>query len=192
MERMNLKGVRTLLVDGDPFAIGLLTQMLHGLGCDQVVTAASAAEARQQLENGEWELCICEADLPDMPGADLVRWMRRLPVPRRFVPILALTGYSNSHTVTALRDAGAHLVMKKPPSAQALYDRIAWVSKSPRDFIETENYAGPDRRFKFIGPPGGVGRRASDLPAELGDAMEPNMSQDEIDNLMRPTRVVAP
>ena len=56
-------------------------------------------------------------------------------------------------------------------------------------FVETPAYAGPDRRFKSLGPPGGIGRRSTDLSAEIGDASEPNLSQVEIDSFMKPVRM---
>ncbi len=40
-------------------------------------------------------------------------------------------------------------------------------------------------------PPGVVGRRATDLSIEIGAATEPNMSQDEIDSLIKPMLVMA-
>jgi hypothetical protein len=70
-----------------------------------------------------------------------------------------------------------------------LFDHIAWSAKSSRPFIETEDYVGPCRRFKNIGPPSGAGRRSTDLSPEIGAAQEPNMSQDEIDSLLRPTKI---
>lgn len=188
-ERLNLKGVNALVVDSDQFGTGLLLQMLHGFGLDSVVVSQTGDDARRELESRDFELCLCEANLPDMPGVELVRWIRRLPAQKRFLPTIVLTGYSDFGNVTAFRDAGAHLVVKKPASSQALYDRIAWVAKPPREFIECESYVGPDRRFKNIGPPGGEPRRATDLSTELGIASEPNMSQDEIDSLIRPTRM---
>lgn len=188
-ERFHLKGLHVLLVDGDPFGAGLLVQMLHGLGAESIRISETAQAARHEIETRDFALCIVDALLPDMPGTDLVRWIRRLPDPKRGVPILALSAQCNLGDVTGLRDAGAHLVMKKPVSPAALHERIAWVVQRQRDFIDCDSYAGPDRRFKFIGPPGGVPRRATDLSIELGAACEPNMSQDEIDTLMRPTRM---
>jgi CheY-like chemotaxis protein len=189
-ERLNLKNVTALVADSDSFGVGLLVQMLHGLGMEHIKVAASGAETRQKIESNDYELFICDADLPDISGVEIVRWLRRLPGQKRFLPTLVLSGYSDFGNVAAFRDAGAHLVMKKPVSPQSLYDRIAWVARPPRDFIECETYVGPDRRFKSIGPPGGVPRRSTDLSTELGDANEPNMSQDEIDSLIRPTRLV--
>lgn len=52
-------------------------------------------------------------------------------------------------------------------------------------------FVGPDRRFHNIGPPGGVPRRTGDLSIEVGAASGPNMSQDEIDSLMRPMKIMA-
>ncbi len=189
-DRMNLKGVRTLLVNADTFDANLVTQMLHGLGLDKLDVATSGGEAQKRIAADDYALCLCDADLPDMPAPMLVQWIRRQVTPARFLPILVLTGYSGFGNVTAFRDAGAHLVMKKPASPQTLYDRIAWVARPPRAFVECESYAGPDRRFKSVGPPGGVPRRATDLSSEIGAATEPNLSQDEIDNLMRPMRIV--
>ncbi len=186
---MNLKDVRGLLIDGDAFQSMLLVQMLHGLGMNEIKARNTAEEARSDLERQEFEICICDADLPDMPSLDLLRWIRRLPQPKKVLPILVLMGYSDFSRVTAFRDAGAHLVMKKPASPQTLYDRIAWMSRPGRDFVECDSYIGPDRRFKSIGPPGGIPRRATDLSTEVGAAMEPNMSQDEIDSMMRPMRI---
>ncbi len=52
-----------------------------------------------------------------MTGVDFTRAIRAQPAPARFLPLLLLTGYAAFDQVTALRDAGAHLVMKKPASA---------------------------------------------------------------------------
>lgn len=190
-DRLNLKDVRALVVDGDQFGATLTIQMLHGLGLDTVHLATSGAAAQEQLAESDYELCICESDLPDMHAASLLRWIRRLSTSQRFLPVLVMTGYSELRNVAALRDAGAHLVVRKPASPKILYDRITWVSRPVRDFVETPSYVGPDRRFRNIGPPGGVPRRATDLSIEVGEAAGPNMSQDEIDSLIRPMKILA-
>jgi len=188
--KMKLTGVTTLIVDDDRYGVAILMQILRGFGLETPVIVDSGAAAQALLENHCYDLFICEAELPDISGADLVRWIRRLKTPVRFMPILVLTGYSNTSNVVALRDSGAHTVVKKPPSPQILFDHIEWCAKPPRPFVETDNYVGPDRRFKSLGPPnGGEGRRETDLSAEIGDAVEPNLSQAEIDAMVRPTKV---
>ncbi len=165
---MSLKRIRTLLVDGDDCGVKLLVPMLHALGLDGVKVVDTAAAARKELEAHDYQLCICESDLPDMKGTELLRWIRRQPAAKRALPTLVLTRDADVRTVAAFRDAGAHLVMRKPASPQALHDRIAWVSRTPRDFVVCATYAGPDRRFKSQAPPGGVPRRATDAAIAPG------------------------
>ncbi|MGC5376454.1 hypothetical protein ACPXAO_23390, partial [Salmonella enterica] len=57
-------------------------------------------------------------------------------------------------------------------------------------FVECDSFIGPDRRFKNMGPPPGTnGRRKTDVQEDLGEATAPNMSQSEIDALLKPTKV---
>ncbi|MFZ1989946.1 MAG: response regulator [Alphaproteobacteria bacterium] len=188
--RLNLGKISAVLVDGDKYVQDLLGQMLRGFGLEHLATFDRGETAKDYITNNNVDLFIVEAVLPDMPGTDIVKYIRRLEnAQTRMLPIIVLTGYTQVGAVERARDCGANLVIKKPVSPQVLFDRLAWVSKNQRPFIESENYMGPDRRFKSIGPPGGVGRRATDLSAEVGAATEPNMSQDEIDALLKPVRI---
>ncbi len=190
-DRLRLDDVKTLVVDGDHASASLMLEMMRGLGFTSLKLVESAQAAFGLLDETDFDLCLCDAQLPDMAGRDFAQAIRTRPAPARFLPLLMLTGYAAEDQVTALRDAGANLVMKKPVSPQSLYDRLAWVAQPRRGFVESTAYVGPDRRFRSLGPPGGVGRRATDLSAEVGLATEPNMSQDEIDSLIRPMRVMA-
>jgi CheY-like chemotaxis protein len=191
MERMNFTGVTALVVESDAHSVNLLGEILRGFGLDRQIAVKSGSEARACLEHAVVELCFVEASLRDMKGVELVRWIRqKAPDPLRFVPIIVLTSYSQIDAVVAARDAGANFVVRKPISPQVLYDRVAWAAQGTRRFIETETYIGPDRRFKQIGPPEGVGRRCTDLSQDVGEQSSPNMSQEEIDSLMKPTKLV--
>jgi DNA-binding response OmpR family regulator len=66
--------------------------------------------------------------------------------PDRFVPVIMVTGASDVGTVNGARDAGVTEFMTKPISARGLYARILEVINSPRAFIRTKTYFGPDRR----------------------------------------------
>src|SRR6185436_8595600 len=68
-----------------------------------------------------------------------------------YVPIIMLTGHSEKKRVTAARDAGITEFLAKPISAKGLYERIVNVVASPRPFIKTKTYFGPDRR-RMINP----------------------------------------
>jgi len=189
--RMKLNGVATLVADSDPHASTLIQQMLRGFGMDDITVVASGEEARTALESKVFDLFIVESDLPDSNAAELLSFIRHSKPPMEFLPTIVVSAYSNMRNVTVARDSGANTVVRKPISPQILYDHIAWSSSAIRPFVEVKAYIGPDRRFKFVGPPQGVGRRNDDLSAEIGDATEPNMSQNEIDALIRPTKIFA-
>jgi DNA-binding response OmpR family regulator len=175
--RLNFGGVTALLIDRSHYCRSLVAQMLRGFGMQAIISCESGAEAQEQLRTSHIDLCLVEADLPDMSGADLIRWMRREQKdPLRFVPIIVLSGYTQRRMLSANRDAGANLLLKKPLSAQAIFDRIAWVARTSRSFIETGNYVGPDRRFRQIVPPDKTYKREDDNASNIGsESLKPSV-----------------
>ena len=189
-ERLNFSQIECLVVDADQYSTSILGQILRGFGLSKHSVIETADEAKRRLSAGHFDLLICDATLPDAHAGELIKWIRRQPALNiKYMPIVVLTGYTQFSNVVVLRDAGANIVVRKPVSPNILFDHVAWSARNERAFIETDNYIGPDRRFKNAGPPDGVGRRKTDVTTEIGAAVEPNMSQDEIDSLLRPTKV---
>ena len=165
--KLNFKGVTTLLVDRDRYTRSLIAQMLRGFGVGGIEAVDGGEAAMKYVKEHFVDLLIVEADLPDMRCSDFIRWVRREnKEPLRFVPILVLNGYTQMRMVSAVRDAGANIVVKKPVSAQTLFQRVAWIARTPRAYIETPDFVGPDRRFKEVTPPGGEYRRETDFPVQ--------------------------
>ncbi len=168
--RLNLKSVTTLLVDSDQFTRGLVAQMLRGFGMDFPTLCETGTQAKHHLNHHYADLIIVEAALPDMESPELIRWIRRQEKsPFRFVPVIVLSGYTQLRLISSVRDAGANLVVKKPVSPSGLFDRICWVARTVRPFIEAGDFIGPDRRFKDIPPPDGEMKRETDAAEESGD-----------------------
>ena len=189
--KLNFSQIAVLTVDEDEFATGILSQILRGFGVTKHTIATDGESAKHLIQSTHFDLVVCEYILPDMRAPELIRWIRRLTDPHaKFLPIILLTGYTQFSNVTAARDCGANIVVKKPLAPNILFDHIAWAAEGERPYVETGNYIGPCRRFKYAGPPDGVGRRATDLSTEVGEAIEPNLSQDQIDSFIKPTKVV--
>jgi hypothetical protein len=68
------------------------------------------------------------------------------------VPIIMMTGYGSSSKISNARDVGVTEFLIKPFSAHDISKRIMHIISSPRDFIVTDNFAGPDRRRKKDNP----------------------------------------
>jgi CheY-like chemotaxis protein len=161
--RLNLKGIVALIVDRDAFTRGLISQMLRGFGVTSILTADNGSDAKTLLGAQCPDVCFVEGGLPDMGTDELIVWVRRnANKALRFVPMIVLSGYTQMRMISVARDAGAHLVVRKPLSPQILFDRIGWVAKFDRAFLETPNYVGPDRRFHAVDPPDGNLKRAAD------------------------------
>lgn len=189
--KINLDRTAILVMDGSPHGLEILVQILSGFGAKQVERAGSVRDAEKAFEQRTFDLVIAD---PDVPGEDGFRLLQRLRSSKRepncYAPIILVTGHTRLSNVQRARDIGANIVVAKPVSSKVLLERILWVASDPRPFVEINDYIGPDRRFKFAGPPPGTdGRRAGDLPAEVGDASTPNMNQSEVDSLIKPQRV---
>ncbi len=88
------------------------------------------------------------------------------------------------------RDSGAYFIVTKPLQPGVLWQRILWIARENRAFVESENFVGPDRRFRNMGPPPGMtGRRDGDLDLKVGAALAPNMSDTELSAMFKPMKV---
>jgi len=78
------------------------------------------------------------------------------------IPIILLAGEASREDVEAARDSGATEFIVYPFSISHLKRVVKSVIDSPRKFIVSENFFGPDRRRKDETPPWGASRRSTD------------------------------
>lgn len=190
-DRLNLESVHFLLVDDNAHALDIMAQVVSGFGVRHMVKVESASAARQAILRGGIDIVLTDAQMPGENGYQLTEWIRReAPEPIRYVPIVIITGHTPQSDVTQGRDLGAHFTIAKPLVPRVLLQRLFWLSHEERQFVQSDGYAGPDRRFQRLGPPAGTdGRRHDDLKGKVGEASQPNLSQDQINALMKPAKV---
>ncbi len=189
--RINLDRSVVLLVEHNTQALDALNAMFRGFGVRKQFKCTSGSEAMHFVKTQEIDLIVIDASMPDMDGYDFIQWLRReAPEQSRFTPVIMLTGHAAKSMVEKSRDSGANFVVSRPFTPELLLQRVFWVAKDERQMVVAENYVGPDRRFKNLGPPLGVkGRRKDDLSAHVGAATDPNLDQSDIDSLFKPSRV---
>jgi len=190
-DRINLSCAEILLADSNRDGMALLTQMFAGFGVHTPHCCASAAEAMAIVQKRELNIMVIDTALPDMSGYDFVRKLRRSGLkPNAFTPVILTSGHTPRSMVLEGRDCGANFVMAKPIVPTTMLKRIMWLAAETREFVTSKDYVGPDRRFQRLGPPPGkAGRRKDDLSATVGIATGPDLSQDEINQMMKPKRV---
>jgi CheY-like chemotaxis protein len=163
--RINLERASVLLIDNS-LGLDILSHIFYGFGTRTLYRCSSVAEAMEVIATTALDLIVTEALLVDRDGYDLVLDIRQLDEknPNRFTPIIVLSAHTALSKVGKARDCGANFFVAKPISPQVIMDRLIWVAKENRQFLQTDTYAGPDRRFQKAGPPdGGQGSRRSDL-----------------------------
>ena len=159
----NFNGAVTMVIDDSPFALELNAQDLLGFGIKVRHPCSSAAEAIGVLRDRPVDLILVDCEMPGMSGYEFVRWLRRSGLePNAFAPVIMTAAHVRRSKVTEARDCGANFLITKPFSAGVLLERIVWVARDARPFLEVGDYFGPDRRFRSD-PWEGIERRAEEI-----------------------------
>lgn len=159
----NFDGAVTMVIDDSEFARELTVQALAGFGLKVRYSLSSASEAISLLGEVPVDLILVDADMPGMSGYEFVRWLRRSKLePNAFAPVIMTATHVRRSKVSETRDCGANFLITKPFSSLTLLERIVWVSRDNRPFLEVGDYLGPDRRFKND-PWFGEERRAEEI-----------------------------
>lgn len=191
---INLDKAKALIVDDNPQSLDILVGVLTSFGLRNLVRKADGKEAQEELKYQAFDLILLNGSLPEMDGYDLTRWLRReADETNRMAPVILVTSHTRRSQVEKARDCGANFIVTKPISPAVMLERILWVARGDRMFIECDAYVGPDRRWRNLGPPVEFpdGRRRDDQSIELGEPEGANMSQDELDALIKPMKSIA-
>ncbi len=181
--RLDLRQAKVLLTDDNKASSSIISQVLVGFGIRLKSQCGSAAEAREILNVEVFDLILLDGEMPGEDGFELAQYIRSDPESPNFTaPILIFSGYTPRTKVLRARDAGANLVVTKPIVPRILLERIEWMARTTRDFVECPSYSGPDRRYQNRPLPEGVSERRGDTLRLLA-APERSLSQDDIDSL---------
>jgi len=120
-ESVDLEGRSILVVDDDESTRDVVTAALEGAHA-KVQVAASAAEARQQLELRVPALIIADLGMPIEDGYSLIRSIRAGGEAN--VPAIALSAYADQASQDAALAAGFSAFLAKPARSTALLDLV--------------------------------------------------------------------
>ncbi len=110
---------RVLIVDDDPQLRETVTLVLQTQDY-QVFAAPTGKDGLSQAANAAPDLIILDVMLPDMEGFEVVRELRRLSN----VPVLMLTGRTESTDIVSGLDSGADDYLTKPFKPDELLARV--------------------------------------------------------------------
>ena len=143
----DFKKLSVLVVEDTGPMRELIVSVLETLGVGKVYTAPDGERGFDAFCRKQPDIVIADWHMEPVNGIDLTVKIRKDPMsPNRMAPIVLVTGYSALIRVAQARDAGVTEFMVKPFSANDMAKRIAYVINKPRDFIDSKDYFGPDRR----------------------------------------------
>jgi CheY-like chemotaxis protein len=145
--RVDFTKLRFIIVDDNTFMRRMFKALLHGFGAKEVLEAEDGASGLEAFMTYQPDVVILDWEMPILDGLEVTRLIRQPTTSvNPFAPIIMVTGHSEKRRVHMARDAGVNEFLVKPISSKALYDRILAVVASPRPYIKTRSYFGPDRR----------------------------------------------
>jgi CheY-like chemotaxis protein len=115
-----------LLVEDNPATLAALEKLLTRNG-HRVHTADGYQTALDVAGREQFDLTLCDIDLWDGDGCDLLRELRQ----HRTFNAIAVTGHSLPDEMAQYRDAGFALVLRKPLHPLQIFSAISSLARSP-------------------------------------------------------------
>lgn len=185
LEKYNLQSFKVLVADDDRNMRTILRSTLEAYGFHDIVTVGNGVQACKEFLVYRADLVITDWLMSPLSGIELVRSIRTAPdSPDPYVPIIMLTGYSDSQRVIEARDAGVTSFLAKPITAGLLFARVIEIIESRRPFVAIEEFFGPDRRRRDAGFAGEERRQSEPRYLDCGpDRMPPAAIAAEVERM---------
>ncbi len=178
---------KILLVDDMPAMLNLMKSILNTFGFREIELAQNGKEAFNKAKIFDPDLIITDWMMDEMDGIELTKKIRKDPISANpYVPIIIMTGFSAKPRVVTARDKGTTEFLVKPFTSRDLYNKIVQVIERPRQFIDAEDFFGPDRRRKIIKDYTGPKKRAGE--DNLNQPQERRLAADLLKKLKNQTK----
>ncbi len=147
--RFNFSDMSMMIVDGNAFARSFTANICKSFRFGTVVEIEDPMAALESLMERDIDVIITEWETRPLGGEEFVRCIRGMKgVRNHCVPVIALTAACDVETVANARDCGTTEFLTRPLVLPILLARLTHVFTSPRPFVRSPDYSGPDRRRK--------------------------------------------
>jgi len=135
MSSVDVTQLNILIVEDNVHFRTLVRSILQALGMSKLEEARDGIEALEILDapdsSKHIDLVILDWKMEGMDGVECVRQIRKLDCQNSAVPIIMVTGYTETSLQEQALDAGVNGFLGKPISPQSLLGRIVSVMESP-------------------------------------------------------------
>src|ERR671914_1235206 len=134
-KKVENKEVRILVVDDEPTMADSLRQNFVEEGYT-VDTALTGAEALELFDRGGHHLAVCDVQLPDMDGLEILKHIKDT---RPSTEVIVVTGYGTVERAVEATKAGAFYFVEKPFDFEELQPLVEKALERYELMSETEN-----------------------------------------------------
>ncbi len=118
-----MEQLKVLVVDDAAFIREMVRKTLHAKFPNmQVEDAVNGRKAQQQLEGKDYDLILCDWEMPEMSGIELLNWVRQEK--RSRVPFVMVTSRGDKANVIEAIHAGVSDYIGKPFTSEALQAKV--------------------------------------------------------------------
>ena len=152
-ERITDNGI--LIIDPSQHMLDIVAAMARHLRFRDIRLATTTDIAAAELGRRPFRFILIDSAAGPTDAALFVQAVRRSSGARnQFTPVIMMSSAPDAARIAEARDAGITEFLRKPFAATHLETRIKSILEAPRSNLETETYAGPDRRRR---PPAEMG-----------------------------------
>jgi len=135
MGSVDVTQLNILIVEDNVHFRTLIRSILQALGMSMLEEARDGIEALEILDapdsSKHIDLVILDWKMEGMDGVECVRQIRKLDCQNSAVPIIMVTGYTETSLQKEAHEAGVNGFLGKPISPQSLLGRIVSVMENP-------------------------------------------------------------
>ena len=136
-----------MIYDEDVFMGKLLENVLESFGVMRITLVHDMEEAKLLLSKMDFSAVFMDWRGYEKPSLEFLSYIRlhgEVANPR--IPVIIVTAHTALQRVLFARDKGATEVLAKPISPAHVFDKLYAAIYSERQFIDLDEYVGPDRR----------------------------------------------
>jgi CheY-like chemotaxis protein len=92
----------------------------------EIYDASNGKEAQQKLEAARFDVVLCDWEMPEMSGSDLLKWVRSTPA-FKDIPFIMVTAKREKESILDAINAGVTDYIVKPLNAEVLCQKLTAV-----------------------------------------------------------------
>ncbi|MFI8621339.1 response regulator [Marinomonas sp. NPDC078689] len=165
--------IKILVVDDASFTRDLIKRTIRQQFPASVVEeAVNGRKAQKMLEKSQFDMILCDWEMPEMTGVELLKWCReQANYKKEDIPFIMITSRGDKSNVVEAVQSGVTDYLGKPFSSEQLVNKILSASKKHK--MESKLAAEKPRNAANAAGQGGVAAASIDVLMGAGKSTRP-------------------